>query len=31
MGPRENKQLLQSAFAELARGNGKPRGNGGAK
>jgi Ketosteroid isomerase-related protein len=24
MGARENKQLLQSAFAELAKGNGKP-------
>ena len=24
MGARENKQLLQSVFAELAQGNGKP-------
>jgi ketosteroid isomerase-like protein len=27
MGARENKQLLQSAFAELAQGNGKPFGD----
>ena len=24
MGTRENKQLLQGVFAELAQGNGKP-------
>ena len=24
MGARENKQLLQGVFAELAQGNGKP-------
>ena len=27
MGARENKQLLQDAFAELAKGNGKPFGD----